>query len=41
MKRIICFLLGHKPVTGQEKDMFGFEYVWQKAHCSRCGKKLN
>jgi hypothetical protein len=41
MKRLICLLIGHKPVRGSEKDMFGYEYVWQKVYCKRCSKRLN
>jgi|GEM_PF-3968121 len=41
MKNIICFLLGHIPVREHIKDMFGYEYVWQKVYCKRCGKRLN
>ena len=31
MKKLLCFILGHKPVKKQKKDMFGYEYVWQKS----------
>lgn len=41
MENILCFLLGHIPVRKNEKDMFGYEYVWQKIYCKRCGKRLN
>jgi len=42
MKEVLCKIFGHsKKVTyGHEKDMFGYEYVWQPKYCSRCGKKI-
>jgi len=41
--KLICKLFGHskKTVSAHEKDMFGYEYVWQKLYCSRCGKRVN
>jgi len=41
MKKLLCFILGHKPVKEQKKDMFGYGYVWQKVYCKRCYKRLN
>lgn len=41
MKKVLCLILGHKPVMASEKDMFGYEYIWQKVYCGRCGKRLN
>ena len=40
-RKILCLLLGHKPIRESERDMFGYEYVWQKVYCRRCGKRLN
>ena len=41
MKYILCLLFGHKLVAYHDKDMFGYEYIWQKQYCSRCGKRFN
>lgn len=41
MKYNLCLLLGHIPIRKNEKDMFGYEYAWQKVHCKRCGKRLD
>lgn len=38
--KIVCKFSGHRPLYDHEKDMFGYEYVFQKCHCSRCGKRL-
>ena len=41
MKKILCLILGHIPVEDCDKDMFGYKYIWQRIHCSRCGQRLN
>lgn len=41
LNKIFCLIFGHIPITEHEKDMFGYEYVWQKVYCERCGKSLN
>lgn len=40
MTWIACLLLGHKPVSTNNRDMFGYEYVWQRKYCERCRKTL-
>jgi hypothetical protein len=40
LKKILCLILGHIPERCHEKDCFGYEYVWQKVYCKRCGKRL-
>jgi len=41
IKKILCMFLGHIKVVEHEKDMFGYEYAYQKEYCKRCGKILN
>lgn len=43
MKHLICKIFGHskKTIRGKQKDMFGYEYVWQPEYCSRCGERVN
>jgi hypothetical protein len=38
--KLLCWLGIHKLVTAHEKDMFGYEYVWQPKVCKRCGKRV-
>lgn len=40
-KKILCLLFGHIPIEGNQQDMFGHKYLWQKIYCKRCGRKLN
>ncbi len=37
---ILCKIGIHKLVRGHEKDMFGYEYVWQPMVCKRCNKRV-
>jgi hypothetical protein len=39
--KLVCIIMGHKIVAAHDKDMFGYEYVWQKKYCSRCGMRVN
>jgi hypothetical protein len=40
MVNLICLIFGHKREREHQKDMFGYEYVWQREYCKRCGKTL-
>lgn len=37
---LLCFLFGHKITQTEDRDMFGYKYVWQREYCERCGKTL-
>lgn len=39
--KLLCLLLGHISISEHKADMFGYEYVWQRKYCKRCGKTLN
>lgn len=38
--KLLCRLFKHQPEFEHNKDMFGYEYVYQRCFCNRCGKRL-